>query len=326
MPKISGDEGAQTMAYFASSLPFVDPAFRSRLPPRLAALLGAAHVEVKEECESQLRIRASSVDDWWFVSIGGKGQSLIGVDRQPMSEHALVMLPLRGRSLSLGSSSIYPPVGEILLSRWERMDDVMSSGEFDYLCAYIPRTYLESFVDGEVPYDRPIDACFGTGAVLAATLRAMVHESLNCNDTAPLSALLPQFTQLMLSALGSSGRTDSESAASSPKRRFSRVMSYLTTHLHEQDMSPQVVAHACGLSERQLYRDFASESETFATRLSNMRLEKATELLLRQPDRQVADIAHECGFSSHTVFSRVFRLAYGMTPRDFRVSRSGGPA
>lgn len=314
------------MAYFTSSLPFVDPAFRSRLPSRLAALLDVAHVEVRDECESQLRIRASSVDDWWFVSIAGKGQSLIGVDAQPMSEHSLVMLPLRGRSLSLGSSSIYPPVGEILLSRWEKMDDVMSSGEFDYLCAYIPRNYLESFVDGEVPYDRPIDACFGAGAVLAATLRTLVSESLSCNDPASLSALLPQFTQMMLAALGRGGRADSESASSTPKRRLARVTSYLTTHLHEQDLSPQGVAHACGLSERQLYRDFASENETFATRLSSMRLEKATELLLRQPDRPVADIAHECGFSSHTVFSRVFRMAYAMTPRDFRASRSVGVA
>lgn len=312
------------MTYFASSLPFVDPAFRSRLPPRLAALLGAAHVEVREECESQLRIRASSVDDWWFMSIGGKGQSLIGIDRQPMSDHSLVMLPLRGRSLSLGSSSIYPPVGEILLSRWEKMDDVMSSGEFDYLCAYIPRAYLESFVDGEVPYDRPIDACFGAGAVLAATLRALVSESLSCSDPSSLSPLLPQFTQLMLTTLGRGARSDSESAAS-PKRRLTRVMSHLTAHLHEQDLSPQVVAHACGLSERQLYRDFACANETFATRLSNMRLEKATELLLRQPARQVADIAHDCGFSSHTVFSRVFRVAYGMTPRDFRATREACP-
>ena len=39
---------------------------------------------------------------------------------------------------------------------------------------------------------------------------------------------------------------------------------------------------------------------------------------LRDPDRTVADIAHQCGFSDHSAFTRAFRAATGVTPTEFR--------
>lgn len=39
---------------------------------------------------------------------------------------------------------------------------------------------------------------------------------------------------------------------------------------------------------------------------------------LRDPDRTVADIAHKCGFSDHSAFTRAFRAATGVTPTEFR--------
>ena len=39
---------------------------------------------------------------------------------------------------------------------------------------------------------------------------------------------------------------------------------------------------------------------------------------LRDTDRAVADIAHECGFSDHSAFTRAFRAATGVTPTEFR--------
>ena len=41
---------------------------------------------------------------------------------------------------------------------------------------------------------------------------------------------------------------------------------------------------------------------------------------LRDPDRTVADIAHRCGFSDHSAFTRAFRSATGVTPTEFRAS------
>jgi PAS domain S-box-containing protein len=44
----------------------------------------------------------------------------------------------------------------------------------------------------------------------------------------------------------------------------------------------------------------------------------AASRLLRETDRAIADIALECGFYDHSAFTRAFRSATGMTPREFR--------
>ncbi len=44
----------------------------------------------------------------------------------------------------------------------------------------------------------------------------------------------------------------------------------------------------------------------------------AASRLLRETDRQVADIAVECGFYDHSAFTRAFRSAMGATPTEFR--------
>lgn len=50
----------------------------------------------------------------------------------------------------------------------------------------------------------------------------------------------------------------------------------------------------------------------------NLRLEHAAKLLLEQPDKNIVQIATECGFSSSTYFSDRFRLHFGLSPSDFR--------
>jgi AraC-like DNA-binding protein len=39
---------------------------------------------------------------------------------------------------------------------------------------------------------------------------------------------------------------------------------------------------------------------------------------LRDTDRTIAEIAHACGFSDHSAFTRAFRAATGVTPTEFR--------
>ena len=44
----------------------------------------------------------------------------------------------------------------------------------------------------------------------------------------------------------------------------------------------------------------------------------AATLALRDTPRAVAEIAHACGFSDHSAFTRAFRAATGVTPTEFR--------
>ena len=51
--------------------------------------------------------------------------------------------------------------------------------------------------------------------------------------------------------------------------------------------------------------------------VTNYRIEEAKRLMHEHPDMKFQEIAEQCGFSSPTVFSRVFVREVGMTPRDW---------
>jgi len=49
----------------------------------------------------------------------------------------------------------------------------------------------------------------------------------------------------------------------------------------------------------------------------NLRIERARELL-SNPALSLTDIALDCGFSSHSHMTRVFRQFLGVTPSEYR--------
>ncbi|MDP3073907.1 MAG: AraC family transcriptional regulator [Opitutaceae bacterium] len=51
----------------------------------------------------------------------------------------------------------------------------------------------------------------------------------------------------------------------------------------------------------------------------------AGSLALRDTPRAVAEIAHACGFSDHSAFTRAFRAATGVTPTEFRRIHGAAP-
>ncbi len=56
--------------------------------------------------------------------------------------------------------------------------------------------------------------------------------------------------------------------------------------------------------------------------IAKTRIASATQAL-RDTDRSVTDIAHACGFSDHSAFTRAFRVATGVTPTKFRTIHGG---
>ena len=51
--------------------------------------------------------------------------------------------------------------------------------------------------------------------------------------------------------------------------------------------------------------------------LLRLRLEKALELMKRQRDLSMTEVAHAVGFFDQSHFTRAFRHAYGVTPARF---------
>ena len=61
-----------------------------------------------------------------------------------------------------------------------------------------------------------------------------------------------------------------------------------------------------------------SEYNKLSNYIQQLRLEYAAKLLIEQPERSVAQIASDSGFSSSSYFSNCFRQSFGIRPTDFR--------
>lgn len=55
--------------------------------------------------------------------------------------------------------------------------------------------------------------------------------------------------------------------------------------------------------------------------VTNYRIEEAKRLMREYPDKKLQEISDQCGFSSPTVFSRVFAREVGMTPREWNTPK-----
>ena len=84
------------------------------------------------------------------------------------------------------------------------------------------------------------------------------------------------------------------------------------------DPSISQVAHECGLSSSYFARAFKQATGLPPSRwLTKQRVERAKELL-REPGRELADIAQLCGFVDQSHFTRVFSRSEGYSPGRWR--------
>ncbi|MFF6958214.1 helix-turn-helix domain-containing protein [Streptomyces sp. NPDC008317] len=98
------------------------------------------------------------------------------------------------------------------------------------------------------------------------------------------------------------------------------VEAFVQQHLHDPDLSPTHIADALHVSVGYLHRLFTTRETTLAAWIRRLRLERARRDL-RDPalrDLPIHRIAARWGFKDHSTFTRSFRTAYHLSPRDYR--------
>jgi len=99
-----------------------------------------------------------------------------------------------------------------------------------------------------------------------------------------------------------------------------QITAFIEEHLGSADLSPQLIAAAHHISLRQLHKLFHGTGTTVSGWIRQRRLERCGRDL-RDPglaDRPVAAIGARWGYPDPAHFSRLFKSAYGMGPRDYR--------
>lgn len=99
-----------------------------------------------------------------------------------------------------------------------------------------------------------------------------------------------------------------------------RVRAYVDARLWDRTLTPATIATAQHISVRYLHKLFEGQGSTIGRWIQHRRLEEARRELARPEARDVAvgTVAKRWGFANATHFSRSFRAAYGMSPREWR--------
>jgi AraC-like DNA-binding protein len=101
------------------------------------------------------------------------------------------------------------------------------------------------------------------------------------------------------------------------QERMERVYQFLTGRLH-QDLRLSEAAQLVHLSEGAFSRFFRTHTgKTFPAFVNELRIGRACRLLT-ETEKNITEVAWDCGFTNLSNFNRQFQRLKGLSPRDFR--------
>lgn len=130
------------------------------------------------------------------------------------------------------------------------------------------------------------------------------------------TAALELLRALVISAADDEGRTPQISA----DVLLDRTRTYIRRHYADPALSPPQIARAHAVSLRRLYQVWSETEQSMAEFVMRTRLEAARDRIAERSPRPpaISAVARECGFVDNTHFSRRFRQAFGLSPREWR--------
>jgi AraC-like DNA-binding protein len=182
----------------------------------------------------------------------------------------------------------------------------------------------------QVPYDvlgLPTDVVRAAAPRLAASpLHDLVHEHLRrlasvADDLADSSAAASVGTatvELVRALLVSAADDDRRRRDTRHETLLTRVRAYVVQHVADPGLTPAGIASAHNVSVRQLYKAFADADLSLEQWIIRRRLDAARASLLSPAGRRrsIEATARLHGFRDASHFSRRFRAAFAMTPRE----------
>jgi AraC-like DNA-binding protein len=184
----------------------------------------------------------------------------------------------------------------------------------------------------QIPYEQlalPVDVVRkAAGRLRASPLYDLVLQHLQWLDRSadalaadPGAATLgTATTELVRALLVSAAGDDRHLTPVMAETLMTRVTTFVGLHLRDPDLTPERIAAAHNVSVRQLYKACAAAGIRLEQWIIDQRLEAARAELVTPSGRRrsIAATARACGFRDPSHFSRRFRGAYGMSPRDWQ--------
>ncbi|SBT47311.1 Helix-turn-helix domain-containing protein [Micromonospora narathiwatensis] len=225
-----------------------------------------------------------------------------------------------GVEFDLTSGSSFVRAGETLFYSSSQPFRVRNRKPVQGLVVQLPAELLPASKAAASLFGTSMPGRAGLGALLTRYLVDLVRhaEHYRTPDVPRLSTVT---VDLLTAFLHGQRLTDSRSAPETHQRVLRlRIHDFVRRRIDDPELSPQVIAAAHGISVRALYRLYENEGLSLAGWIRHRRLEHCRHDLAdpRQAHRTIQSVAFRRGFSDAAHFSRLFRSAYGMSPKDYR--------
>ena len=157
--------------------------------------------------------------------------------------------------------------------------------------------------------------------LFSAHVRGLIPAAQALTDVRHAAQLGAATVELARALVATAGGDDPERNAPLRDALRARIRAYVQQHLTDRSLTVERIAAVHNVSVRQVYKLWAVDNELpLAEWIMSGRVDGARRELGR-PDADavsIAVVARRWGFADATHFSRRFRLAYGMSPREWR--------
>jgi AraC-like DNA-binding protein len=244
-----------------------------------------------------------------------------GVLKLGLQLHGYCVLTQDGREAALTP-------GDLAIYDTRRQYQLSFDGTFKCLVVMFPRELLplRGHELGQFTARR-MSGRQGIGGLVAPLLlnmgRQMRMDELSANVELS-SAVVNMLAAAISEQLGCESRVPPETHRAA---MILRIKAFVDARLEDPELSSAGIAHAHNISPRYLQKLFESAGTTVTDWIRQRRLEHCQNDLLdpRFADMSIGAIAARWGMIDSSYFSRLFKTAYGTTPREFR-AHAGEPA
>ncbi len=234
----------------------------------------------------------------------------------------VILLTSGQYKLEQSGREVFLKPGELTLYDVTQPHRITIPDQFSKILISIPRSILRHRVTNinDLKATR-ISTNQGIGAVVASFIYSVVNQ-LHMLDQGQYMELADHVVELF--ALSTTSLNDQcGSIRLHSSLVLMRVKAYIHHHLGDSELDSSRIAGGVGLSVRYLNNLFSKESTSLMQYVTQQRLELSRRYLAKRiyEKESITTIAMRCGFNNMAHFSRVFKQAYGLSPRAYRQAK-----
>ncbi|TAK99140.1 MAG: helix-turn-helix domain-containing protein [Rhodospirillaceae bacterium] len=190
------------------------------------------------------------------------------------------------------------------------------------LVVAIPRDALEALLPPGSRHGVVLRGNTGLGALLGDFMKSLAVRLPNMTMEEASAAAAGSITLIAACFRPSMAVFNQTAGATSTETQREQIRHYIDNNLH-QPLTIKDICKAFGVSRPSLYRMFAPYGGV-ARYVRDQKLSRAFTRLMNplERHRRIAEIGFEAGYQSEAPFSRAFRMAFGLSPKDVRVIAS----